>query len=188
MFGCLKRFFKRKPTHYPLLIVGHDERSGGAVVVGHGNEYKYNSKVAFYILNKMPEVRIRFFNELEDDLVKLTHDDFVSLELHCNAYNSFTSGSEVLVLEGDAVSLLYAENLLKALSRKFKKRNRGVKELAKGDRGYNNLKKVKGFGARIAVIVEPFFGDNENDVIPYEDYAEFLINWFKKTSTEEVGV
>lgn len=178
MFECLKRFFKKKPSNKVVLVVGHNQKQPGAKVVNNQNEYMYNSKVAHIVSNLLPEVNVAFYSELEKDYVVLSDPGFIAIELHTNAFNGYVNGSEVLVLDGDVVSEEYAQEMLDSLCERFGKRNRGVKYIKEGDRGYENLRRAKGKGARISIIVEPFFGDNFDDVIPPSEYAQFLIDWF----------
>jgi hypothetical protein len=178
MFECLRKFFK-KPEPRNVLVIGHDIKKPGAVVMNYGNEYMYNSKVAHMVKGMIPEIDVCFYNELEKDYVVISDKGFIALELHCNAYNGYVSGAEVLVLKDDRISMEYAQDFLSMLCERFGKRNRGVKELSDGDRGYANLERAKVKGARIAVIVEPFFGDNHDDVINPAEYADFLVDWFK---------
>lgn len=178
---CLMNIFKRRTTETPkkLLIVGHTIAKQGAKVMRYESEYMYNSKVAHIVKSLIPEIDVTFYNEIEKDYVVLADRGFIAIELHCNAYNGYVSGSEVLVLQDDSISMEYANDLLVSLCEKFGKRSRGVKELKQGDRGWRNLNIAKGKGARIAVIVEPFFGDNHDDVISPAEYAEFLTDWFQ---------
>jgi hypothetical protein len=178
MFKCLKRLFNRKRKPKNVILVGHNRLKPGAKVIGYQNEYMYNSKVGHVVKNLLPELEVCFYNELEKDYVVLADPGFIAIELHCNAFNGYVEGAEVLCLADDRNSESYAEDFLFDLCDRFGKRNRGVKKLEEGDRGYKNLKNAKTKGARIAVIVEPFFGDNDRDVIHSAEYAQFLVDWF----------
>lgn len=178
MFDCIKKLFSRKKKPSNVIIIGHDRLSKGAKVINYENEYLYNSKVGHVVKSLLPEIEVCFYNEIEKDYVVISDPGFIAIELHCNAFNGYVEGSEILTLEDDPHSKNYAEDLLAELCERFQKRNRGVKELKKGDLGYKNLKRAKKKGARIAIIVEPFFGDNYNDVIHSAEYAQFLVDWF----------
>tara|TARA_R100001530_G_scaffold111326_2_gene78470 strand:- start:241 stop:795 length:555 start_codon:yes stop_codon:yes gene_type:complete len=182
MFRCLKKFFQKPEVSTKksnnVILIGHSATKKGARVIGYQNEYKYNSKVGHIVKGLIPEIEVCFYNELEEDYVVISDPGFISLELHCNAFNGYVKGSEVLIMRDDFVSKPYAEDFLEDLCERFKKRNRGVKELDSDDLGYNNLKNVKKKGARIAIIVEPFFGDAFTDVISSTEYAQFLVDWF----------
>lgn len=75
------------------------------------------------------------------------------LELHCNSASCSVQGSEVLVTKGSSKGAKYGKLILDSLVEEFGFPNRGVKELAKGDRGSKLL-----YGTKApTVIVEGYF-------------------------------
>lgn len=82
------------------LVVGHKKLSSGAVNQTAGvTEFQFNEKLAIAIEEKVQGVMIqrvyrRTFQELPDDINALNPGFIISL--HCNAFNTHASGTEVL--------------------------------------------------------------------------------------------
>jgi hypothetical protein len=186
MGGLISRVFKPKLSPAPSIgygegedlilkwgvIVPHTRRAPGASSWdGKYNEYVYGNLLA---------------NQL--DLPYATRDEggvagaasalaragvTASLEPHYNAYNGRAHGAEILVMEGDEISYMYAERMLEEFAEVFPSRRiRGVKEIGRGGRGYNNLRLARKH-MKVALLSEMFFGDNREDWLPVEDQAKF---------------
>ena len=176
------------------LIVGHDNKEGGAALVGTQlNEYLYNTDVAW----KAQEYAKEHEHLLGIDVVVITRDkigisgaykkatdldcDFV-IELHFNAANKTARGTETLC-SADRDSRDFAKAVHAACLAAFRKdgmHDRGVKVLSKSDRGGRNVYAFKG----PSCLVEPFFGDNPNEsilatVFQYQ-YAKHLVRAVEK--------
>jgi len=95
------------------------------------------------------------------------------IELHKNAFNNESRGAMILVLKGDLDSGLTAKKIVDAFCLKFHRRNRGVKLLEEGDRGYRNLKTMKDKGAKCAMLSELFFIDNPYEWIEPQEMGKF---------------
>lgn len=96
-----------------------------------------------------------------------------SLEPHYNAFNGRAHGAEILVLDGDEISYMYAERMLEEFEDLFPgRRIRGVKEIAYGGRGYRNLADARK-AMKVALLSELFFGDNREDWLSVESQANF---------------
>ena len=104
------------------------------------------------------------------------------IEPHFNAHSVLkASGYEILVMKGDLLSEKYATEFLLEFSQMFpERRNRGVKFLKEGDRGFINLLYMKFFGAKVAMLTELFFGDNKEDWLEWQDQARFWDQALKK--------
>lgn len=191
---CLKKFFS--PAHTPIkehgqdgylnpvwgVIIGHTKKAQGAI--SHDKkytEYMYGAIAA-------PEINVPW--ETRDKggvfgaastLIK-NYSINCLIEIHGNAFNSRAEGYEILIIKGDALSRKYAENFLLAFKKKYPDRvYRGVKEIAHGGRGYNNLVAMKRAGAKVALLTEIFFIDNASDWLAPIEQGKF---WREQLSAE----
>lgn len=81
-------------------------------------------------------------------------------ELHFNASNGQAKGCEALYYEGNTVSKNISNKFCRYYTNLTKTKNRGARVLYnKNQRGYQFVYRQK----PNAVLLEPFFGDNEND-------------------------
>ena len=141
------------------IIVPHLDRAGGAETPsGRWNEYKYGLHMAKF-MDKAHATRDEGgVYGAAKELKKYGCN--ASLEPHKNAYNGKANGYEILILKGDHLSKHYAELFLEEFSRKYPQRkNRGIKEMTKGGRGYKNLIDAKRAGMEVALLSEMFFID-----------------------------
>lgn len=147
------------------LVVGHSQGSKGAVNEKSGvSEFEYNDKIADqieYLLRGTDiSCEIVFREKLIDlpEKINALEPDFI-VSLHCNAYDTKVSGTEVLHYHssetGKAMAEVLQEHLLFALGLN----NRGVKPKHSEDRGGFLLRYTKA----PCVIAEPFFIDNDED-------------------------
>ena len=101
-----------------------------------------------------------------------------SWEDHRNAYKYpkvKAEGYEILYLAGDELSKKYAEIILEEFARRYPgRKNRGLKAIKKGGRGYRNLLAAKKAGMDVALLGELFFLDNPRDFLSPKAVAEFL--------------
>ena len=146
------------------LVIGHKKRSPGAVNENFGiSEFDFNEDLAFRIEKKVNAVDVqrvyrRTYQELPDDINALNPDFIISL--HCNAFNTRASGTEVLYYHRSEKGKMMAEILLKHLVEHLKLPNRGLKPKTAEDRGGYLLRYTKA----PCVIAEPFFIDNDEDL------------------------
>lgn len=158
------------------VIVGHNPRKQGAPSIAPlgRSEFDFNSELAQLMLAKSSvysfEMAI-FYREYQKSYLKEIQkvyaevdawDADYSTELHFNSAVFTAWGSEVLS-SGSRKSLVFANKTQEELVSLFDrsgKTDRGVKVRKKGSRGYRSL--VTGKAA--AIIVEPFFGSNRQDV------------------------
>jgi hypothetical protein len=166
------------------LVIGHTELSGGAYSQKlKSNEFNYNSKVAEIVAKNLPNVQV--FKHTSYNLgykamilntAKKINDFDIVFELHFNASNGIANGSEALFYFANPKGKEIALNFSKLMQQTFKKKNRGAKSLYnESHRGFHAVAIPK----PTTIILEPFFGDNDNDCISIENYAGFLINFFK---------
>ncbi len=146
------------------LVIGHKKRSPGAVNENFGiSEFDFNEDLALRIEKKVNTVDVqrvyrRTYQELPDDINALNPDFIISL--HCNAFNTRASGTEVLYYHRSEKGKMMAEILLKHLVEHLKLSNRGPKPKTAEDRGGYLLRYTKA----PCVIAEPFFIDNDEDL------------------------
>lgn len=167
------------------LVVGHNARAQGAVRATDGvSEFHWNQLAADQVRAELVceygvQARV-FFREsgggyaAEIDDVYSRVDDWdadCSVEFHFNGGPSNATGTETLS-SGSRGSLALAEHVQKAMLDTFFLRDRGIHVRSRGDRGGRSLHA----GRAPAVLVEPFFGSNEQDCaaadVARTDYAE----------------
>ena len=196
-FRKLKKKVKRvvTPAHKPVgnyngfgegrdfvprlgVIVPHNKKAQGAETTdGVYTEYRY-ALMEWMSLNYPRETRDKGGVSGAAKRLKAQGCNF-SIEPHKNAYNEVVRGHEVLVLEGDKLSIKYAKQLVDMFGGEFPlSPNRGVKELVRGDRGYYNLVRAKKAGMEVALLTELFFIDNKEDFIPVDDMEAFWRNTY----------
>lgn len=150
------------------IIVGHTQKEPGAHAVDPLNlhEYDYNKALAFDISSEIGvETKIFFRDGL--GIVK-TYESMNAwhptccLELHFNAdENHAYHGSEVLFSARFPESQKLADDIQKNLVSYLDLRDRGIKSVRPGDRGYINLILAE----CPSVLIEPFFGTNNHDAL-----------------------
>lgn len=157
------------------IIVGHAEKAPGAKLLGGEYEFQYNTQVArlmesycrqtvkavepVVIFRKVPGGRgIRqAYKQAEKELCD------VVIELHFNAFNGHVRGTETLcTFRNDDIE--FAQIIQAAMCKVFERDgdSRGLKKLSRGERAGGN---VHGFPGGANCVVEPFFGDNQEDAL-----------------------
>lgn len=164
------------------ILRGHGGGDSGAT--GNGtSEVEYNTWVMQYIEANTPDNVKCFYGSSSMDAVNksLGFSPDITIQLHLNSYNGSAKGCEVLVIDGDTKSYAIAESFADAFTKKFNRVKRrpeanGKKLLDSSDRGVASLKATK---KGIKILVEPFFIDNKNEIVPREEYAKFFVEWLK---------
>ena len=106
-------------TKLCALVIGHKKSSRGAVNKNQNlTEFEFNEDLAIRIERKVINTCIqrvyrRTYNQLPVDINELNPNFIVSL--HCNAFNTKATGTEVLYYHRSEKGLLIAEILLKHL-------------------------------------------------------------------------
>lgn len=178
------------------VIIGHDQVERGAKAVSPLNcfEYEYNSEIA-RLMEKQAEdfqLQLQVFDRNKglltaykqvNEWALFTPYPACAMELHFNSTTDRSArGAEVLWVskEAEILAELTQTEVLQALYFNISsgippRCNRGAKQLTKGGRGYLNLSLAK----VPAVIVEPFFGSNQEDcwraLGQTEEYARGLL-------------
>lgn len=159
------------------LVIGHKKKSPGAVnVKANITEFDFNEDLALRIEKKVQKaqktdiqrVYRRTYKQLPDDINELNPDFIISL--HCNAYNGQVSGTEVLYYHKSERGKKMAEILLSHLVDHLKLPNRGIRPKTSEDRGGYLLHYTKA----PCVIAEPFFIDNDNDLVRAQEDIDGL--------------
>lgn len=152
------------------LIIGHKASSQGASSSegrARLTEYKFNEELAHAIAKQFdsvpditPVVVYRnTYSELPNDINQLGVDFAISL--HCNAFNTEASGTEVLYYHSSERGKELAEILQACLVGVLALPDRGIKPKHSEDRGGYLLRETN----MPCVIAEPFFIDNQIDLI-----------------------
>jgi len=146
------------------LVIGHKKTSPGAVNKNKNlTEFDFNEDLAMKIEKKVNDAEVqrvyrRTYAELPGDIDALDPDFIVSL--HCNAFNTTASGTEVLYYHRSEKGRQMAEILQQHLVNQLGLQDRGIKPKSTEDRGGTLLRHTKA----PCVIAEPFFIDNDGDL------------------------
>lgn len=185
---CDQRFVKLG------LIVGHTASNPGARSAGGFTEYGYNSEIAQLVSKYASELGKLRVSIIRRDGTGIAGAYQVAekagcdavIELHFNDFNGIVGGSETLC-SPDLTDIEFAHEIHSGVCEAFNRKgmSRGVKVLSRSSRGAEN---IYSFPNGVNCLVEPFFGDNQSDVIlamnKKEEYAKALINsvllWAKK--------
>jgi len=166
------------------LVIGHKKRSPGAINLNSNlAEFDFNENLAIRIEKEVKKVEMqriyrRTYKELPDDINEL-NPDFI-LSLHCNAFNTKASGTEVLYYYKSEKGKKMAEILLKYLVEHLKLPNRGIKPKTAEDRGGYLLRYTKA----PCIIAEPFFIDNDDDLARAQEDIDGLAAAYAKAIEE----
>lgn len=160
------------------LIVGHSSVSQGASNPTNGiTEFQVNDYIAKQIvlgLNLTGYVTpVTIYRNRYATLpynVNQIDVDF-ALSLHCNAFNTRASGTEMLYYHSSRNGKVFAETLQREVVSALGLRNRGIKPKHSEDRGGYLLKET----IMPCVIAEPFFIDNDGDFQAVENNASAFI-------------
>lgn len=147
--------------------IGHSYISQGAKNHNGMSEFLFNEELAAMIASELKGYP--GFNPVivyREDYAGLPQkinetDADICVSLHCNAFNKKTSGFEVLHWHSSSNGKHLASLILNEIDSVFSINNRGLKPKNKGDRGSEQLLKTK----MPCVIVEPFFIDNDTDLM-----------------------
>ncbi len=166
-----------------LLIVGHKASSPGAVNRDSGmTEFEFNDKLAKRVVSELENTQILYRKSyrLLPKLANAQKADFI-VSMHCNAFNTRASGSEVLYYHRSVKSKAIAEIFQESFVNNLSTTNRGVKGKSSEDRGGYLLKETK----PPCIITEAFFIDNNAELnlinINYEGLVRAYIESIKKT-------
>lgn len=161
-------------------IVGHSKMKKGAFSA-YFKRREYDLWKGFECeLKELGDVfyhdNILFYNIRQKNTAKKTLNYDIVIELHFNAHNTITKGCEVLYMQGNNETRLFAERFCKYYTTLSGTNNRGSKPLFnKTQRGYGFLKHQR----PNALILEPFFGDNIEDCFKFS--IENFIYSLRKT-------
>lgn len=169
------------------LIIGHGGNDCGAINPHtKETELDYNRDLAVRVEKLLKEqgyivdIYNRGYAKVENVnyLNKIGYDILVSL--HCNAYNGYASGTEVLYWNTSKKGQILAQALLDSITDVLGLQNRGLKPIKYGDRGAYLLGKTD----PVTVLIEPFFIDNDNDFKvgkeKKDEYSEAIVRGINK--------
>ncbi len=163
------------PQKVCALVIGHKSASPGAQNPASGlTEFDYNDQLAREIEKKTQKVRVqrvyrRTYRELPDDINQLNPAFVVSL--HCNAFNSQATGTEVLFYHTSKKAEQMARILQEHLCGCLQLPPRGIKAKSAEDRGGYLLRYTKA----PCVLAEPFFIDNDEDLAVVRQKHDALV-------------
>jgi len=157
------------------LVIGHSPNSTGAENLTNSiSEFEFNNALAQSIESEVKDVKLHLV--YRDDYAKLPKEinalnvGFI-ISLHCNAYNTKVTGSEVLYYHKSMLGKRMAELLQNQFSEALGLRDRGIKPIdAEAKGGY-----LLAYTKAPCVIAEPFFIDNDSDCLLVAKKRENLV-------------
>lgn len=174
------------------LVVGHSHNSQGAMNVTYNiSEFEFNNLLVDKVLDYLSSSSIKSTKYLRThgltELVSRINKDKLDLVIsfHCNACNTKVSGTETLYYHSSIKGKQIASELQQSIVSTLHLRDRGLKPVTLKDRGGYLLGKVQ----PTAVLLEPFFIDNNEDYSLANSNIDNLANSIAKTllSTNVVG-
>jgi len=147
------------------LVIGHKKDSPGAMNKKHNiGEFEFNERLAPMIESRVKNTRVqrvyrRAYAQLPADINALNPAFVVSL--HCNANDGTASGSEVLYYHKSLKGMEIAAIMLGYLVSHLKFPNRGIKPKTSEEKGGYLLR----YTSAPCIIAEPFFIDNDSDLV-----------------------
>lgn len=166
------------------LVIGHKKKSPGAHNKNQNlYEFDFNEDLAIRIEREVKAADVqriyrRTYDLLPDDINALKPDFIISL--HCNAFNTSASGTEVLYYHKSTKGEDMARVLLRHLVGLLKLPDRGIKPKAAEDRGGYLLR----YTHKPCVIAEPFFIDNDRDLAKAQEDIDGLASAYAKAIDE----
>lgn len=166
------------------IVIGHKPESPGAVNMASAvSEFVFNDRLSLDIPKEVRGVEVlrvhrTTYRALPFHINRLNPDFIISL--HCNAYNTEASGTEVLYYhtsrKGEELANLLQDKFVRALSLK----DRGIKPVtAEGSGGY-----LLCYTNAPCVIAEPFFIDNDEDYRRATVLRDRLVRAYAETIKE----
>jgi len=154
------------------LSVGHSPEEQGAINQTFNiTEYSFNNELAYLVAKQLHKlghevdlVRRKALKDLPK-LINSTGAD-VAVELHCNAFNKITSGTEVLHFDGSTEGAKLAQHIQDALVDTLDLRDRGIKP--------SERELILRKTSMPCVITEAFFIDNDVDMMVGMDMKKDL--------------
>jgi len=164
------------------LGIGHCISQQGARNITHNiTEFELNKNLCQDISEKITDHEVvLIYRDTYVDLpekINLTNCDLY-IEFHCNASeNSKASGSEVLYYQWSPKGESYANTFIKTIIESVGLPGRGIIGCNKNDRGGYVLANTK----MPAIILEPFFIDNDSDYETFINNRDTYINNISNT-------
>jgi N-acetylmuramoyl-L-alanine amidase len=195
------------------IIIGHyvNGKDKGAVSYTGETESSYNLRIAKKLKTSLASHSI--------DVKIFTRDEYItfarisegvksfgaaiSIELHFNSFSKAAFGCECLALEGDHNSISFADILTDKISEIMQVSERhkngnidGVLLIAKGGRGFNNLKIVRYDNNIPVVLIEPCFANIktkdsikffESEHLYVKSLEQSVIHWLSGKPVRDLG-
>ena len=173
-----------KPAKRLAIIVGHTELRQGAFALApiSQHEYSFNRGIARAMESAAAGKGIAARTFFRDGVgisgayqAATAFEPDGIIELHFNAASAAARGTETLCSKDHPDSQKLADLVQKSMVDVFNRtgsRNRGVKVLRAGDRGFGNVSAAPSVPS---VLVEPFFGSNSSECqLALERRAEYV--------------
>lgn len=154
------------------IIIGHTRKAKGAYSKTLGqSEYEYNSELAELMVKHSGTFGIDVLIETRDVggiagayARMLKRKPAAIIELHFNAATALATGTETLYADSKDMAgvreVILAKMVNDAMVKALGLKDRGIKKLMPGGRGYGNVAQTKNIPS---ILIEPFFGSNAKD-------------------------
>jgi N-acetylmuramoyl-L-alanine amidase len=172
-----------EPVKRLAIIVGHTELRQGAFALApiSQHEYSFNREIAQTMEMAAASKGIAARTFFRDGVgiqgayqAATAFEPDSIIELHFNSASAAARGTETLCSKDNPDSKRLADLIQKSMVGVFNRtgsRNRGVKVLREGDRGFGNVSAAPSVPS---VLVEPFFGSNAGDCqLAFDRTAEY---------------
>jgi len=196
-----ERFFKevlevKEDNEYKMknvaIVLGHTDGLG--LEKDKGAYSKFFKKTEWYFYNKnidkykgiadifTHDSDVTSYTQRQRLMAEKTKNYELVFELHFNSYNTTVNGCEAKHYITNKKTKNSATLYCKLVSEKMGIKNRGAKPMKSTDRGTEFITFTKGG----AIILEPFYGDNDSDCEKFdhdthvEIIKEVIDNYFKK--------
>lgn len=170
------------------LVIGHSPNDPGAVNTNYKiSEWKYNSGLAEQVAALVSNAHVTVIpgDDTNEYIARINRERFdCALELHCNgAENPNATGTETLFWHNSMFGEFMAEKIQARVVEALGLRNRGLKEIFRGQRGWPFL-----MGTHCpAVIAEPFFITTDLDLKIGLKKRSFLVSAYVAALDEISG-
>lgn len=158
------------------LIIGHSPTAQGCKNTEHNvTEYQFNCDLVRLVqeelIKECVEPIIFYRNKSLTDLVERINNSSVDIiiSFHCNAFNKEVSGTETLCYKYSVKSNRLAQYIQARIVKCLALKDRGIKGVTNENGSY-----LLKYTHMPAVLIEPFFLDNDSDYLVAQSNIEEL--------------
>ncbi len=169
-----------KPPKYPkvAVVIGHTDEQTGFTSGLVGKEWEFWHKYAYDNLTDLCNIQIhdssiRSYTKRQIDTANELKEMDLVFELHFNSYDGTAEGAHAMYYAGSEIGKKIANTFTKLMEGTFKiEQDYNVPVKNEKVRGGAFIMKQKG----TAVLLEPFFADNKDDIKKFNTNINFFKN------------